>query len=483
MSDPCGVPLPVEAGYAVGIERLGKTCSNGMPPGGMSFSSANAKGELAMSEASRSTVRVPASRRTFLKSSTAAAVGGTLLGGLSLARSAHAAGDDLIRIGLIGCGGRGTGAANQALRVKDNVKLVALADAFQDQVDSSLANLQKEEDIKSKIDVPAERRFVGFDAYKQLLDSGVDLVILATPPGFRPLHLAAAVAAGKHVFAEKPVAVDAPGVRSVLESTAEAKRKGLALGIGLQRHHQNLYRETIQRLQDGAIGDIVLARAYWCDAGVWVRERKEGQTDMEYQMRNWYYFNWLSGDHIVEQHIHNLDVINWVKGTTPVRAQGLGGREVRKGQDHGEIFDHHAVEFEYEDGTRLYSYCRHIPGCWSSVSEHVHGTNGFADISNGMIRIKGWEAWRYRGDKNNPYQTEHDDLFASIRSGNPLNEGEMGAMSTMTSIFGRMATYSGKMLTWKDALASDISLAPQEYSFSATPPVASVAVPGVTRTV
>jgi len=429
------------------------------------------------------TAREIPSRRAFLKSSAVAAGGAALLGQLSIGQSAHAAGDDVIRVGLVGCGGRGTGAASQALHVKGNVKLVAMGDAFKDAVDSSLANLKKDDELKDRIDVPAERQFAGFDAYKQVIDSGVDLVILATPPGFRPIHLAAAVAAGKHVFMEKPVAVDAPGVRSVLASTEEAKKKGLALGVGLQRHHQPEYIETIQRLRDGAIGDILAARVYWNGAGVWVRERKPEQTEMEYQVRNWYYFNWLSGDHIVEQHIHNMDVINWLKNAYPVAAQGMGGREVRKGKDTGEIFDHHAVEFEYADGTRMFSYCRHIPGCWDSVTEHVIGTNGTSDISASVIRPKSGDAWKYRGKRGNPYQIEHDDLFASIREGKPLNEGEMGALSSMTAILGRLATYSGKLLKFEEALASNINLAPAEYDWNASPPVPHVAVPGQTQVI
>ena len=284
---------------------------------------------------------------------------------------AHAASDDTIKIGLIGCGGRGTGAASQALNTKGNVKLVAMGDAFKDRLESSLQSLQKEGGIANRIDVPEERRFVGFDAYKQVLDAGVDLVILATPPGFRPIHFEAAVDAGKHVFMEKPVAVDAPGVRAVLAAAQVAQQKNLAVGVGLQRHHEAAYIETIKRLQDGAIGDIVATRVYWNGAGVWVHPKTEGQTEMEYQMRNWYYFNWLCGDHIVEQHIHNLDVINWLKRGYPVKAEGMGGRQVRTGKDYGEIFDHHAVEFEYADGTRLFSHCRHIPNCWDSVSEHA----------------------------------------------------------------------------------------------------------------
>jgi predicted dehydrogenase len=424
-----------------------------------------------------------ASRRDFLKSSTVAAVGTGLFGALAVPQGVHAGGDEQIKVGLIGCGGRGTGAASQALHTAGDVKLVAMGDAFADRLEGSLAELEKDGDIKARIDVPTDRRFVGFDAYQQVIDSGVDLVILATPPGFRPLHFAAAVEAGKHVFMEKPVAVDAPGVRSVLESTRKAKEKNLGVGVGLQRHHQNSYLETIKRLQDGAIGDIVCARVYWNMGSLWVHPRKPEQTEMEYQMRNWYYFNWLSGDHIVEQHIHNIDVINWLLGKYPVRAEGMGGRQVRTGPDFGEIFDHHAVEFEYDNGVRMFSYCRQTPGCWSSVSEHVHGTKGYADISAGVIRVNGEKPWKYRGDNNNPYQTEHDDLFASIRAGNPLNEGEFGALSTMASIFGRMATYSGKQLRWDQALASNKSLAPGEFGWNVTPPVPTVATPGQTEVV
>jgi myo-inositol 2-dehydrogenase / D-chiro-inositol 1-dehydrogenase len=436
-----------------------------------------------MAQSDPSNDRDNASRRTFLKTSSVAVVGGSLAATLGPARSAHAAGDDTIKIGLVGCGGRGTGAASQALHTKGNVKLVAMGDAFKDRLDSSIQSLQKEEGISSRIDVPEERRFVGFDAYKQVIGAGVDLVILATPPGFRPVHFAAAVDAGKHVFMEKPVAVDGPGVRAVLTAAQVARQKNLAVGVGLQRHHEASYIETIKRLQDGAIGEIPVTRVYWNGAGVWVHPRSEGQSEMEYQMRNWYYFNWLCGDHIVEQHIHNLDVINWLKRGYPIRAEGMGGRQVRTGKDYGEIFDHHAVEFEYADGSRMFSYCRHIPNCWDSVTEHAIGTHGTADISAGRIRVKGWDDWRYRGEKKNPYQVEHDDLFASIRAGSPINEAENGALSSMTSILGRMATYSGKMVNWEQAIGSGISLAPKEYAWNATPPTPVVATPGVTQVV
>lgn len=423
------------------------------------------------------------SRRSFLKTSTAAVVGGSLVGSLGVARSAHAGSDETIKIGLVGCGGRGTGAIRDAMSTDHKVKLVAMGDAFEERLDGSLKNIQKEGNFSAKIDVPKDRQFVGFDAYQKVLEADIDLVILATPPGFRPIHFAAAVDAGKHIFMEKPVAVDAPGVRAVLEAAKKAKEKGLGVGVGLQRHHQAGYIETIQRLQDGAIGDIICTRAYWNNPGVWVHPRKPGETDMQYQMRNWYYFNWLCGDHIVEQHIHNLDVINWLKNGHPVKAQGMGGRQVRTGEDYGEIYDHHAVEFEYADGSRLFSYCRHIPNCWDSVSEHAHGSKGTADINSYRIETKDGGKWRYSGDKKNPYVVEHQDLIASILSGKPYNEAEYGAHSTMTAIFGRMCTYSGKMLTWDEAINSQISLAPKQYAWDAAPPTPSVAVPGHTQVV
>ena len=303
------------------------------------------------------------------------------------------------------------------------MKITAVGDAFENRMQGTLNGLEKR--FGERVDVPKDRQFVGFDAYKKVIDSGIDMVILATPPGFRPLHFEAAVKAGKHVFMEKPVAVDGAGVRQVLEAAKIAKEKKLGVAVGLQRRHENSYLETIKRLQEGAIGDIVCTRVYWNGAGVWVNPKRPGQSEMEYQMRNWYYFNWLCGDHIVEQHIHNLDVGNWLVGDVPVSAQGMGGREVRTGKEYGEIFDHHYVEFTYKDGKKMFSCCRHIGNCWDSVSEHAHGTKGSADISS--HRIRGEEEWRYRGPRNRPYEQEHLDLVNSIRAGHPLAEAEYGA--------------------------------------------------------
>jgi predicted dehydrogenase len=353
-----------------------------------------------------------------------------------------------------------------------------MADTFSDRLEGSLKVLQAQEGLKDRIDVPDDRKFVGFDAYQKAIDAGPDLVILATPPGFRPIHFEAAVKAGKHVFMEKPVATDAPGVRRVLAAAEESKKKNLGVGVGLQRRHQKIYLETIKRLQDGAIGDMVAARVYWNGSTPWVHKREDLEkkygrklSEMEYQMRNWYYFTWICGDHIVEQHIHNMDVINWLKGAYPVKANGMGGCQVRKGKDYGETFDHHAVEFEYADGSRMFSQCRHIPNCWTSVSEHVQGTKGTCDIGRGSIKFTQGEPWRYRAATRDPdpYQVEHDDLFASIRAGKPINEAEAGAKSSMTAILGRMCTYSGREITWDAAINSKIDLQPEQYSFDATP--------------
>jgi predicted dehydrogenase len=425
-------------------------------------------------------------RRSFLKTTT------TLAAAASLAPGVFAAGDDTLKVALIGCGGRGSGAAGQALSTTGPLKLVAMADAFKDRLDGSYDALKGQH--PDRVDVPEENKFIGFDAYQHAI-ALADVVILTTPPGFRPSHFEEAVRQGKHIFMEKPVAVDGPGVRKVLAAAEEAKKKNLKVAVGLQRHHQKPYIETLQRLHDGAIGDIVAMRAYWNGSGVWVRPRKDLEkmlgrtpTEMEYQMYNWYYFVWLCGDHINEQHIHNLDVINWVKQAHPVRALGMGGRQVRKGIDNGEIYDHHYVEFEYPDHSRLSSQCRHIPGCWDSVSEHVQGTKGLCDVSD--YRIQGDNAWQFSGDGGkDPYQQEHDDLFAAIRNDTPYAEtAEYGAYSTMTAIMGRMATYCGKEVTWDDAINSQIDTFPSVLGWDAKTPTEpnsegryAIPIPGKTK--
>ncbi len=408
-------------------------------------------------------------RRSFLKhSATAAAAGAAIPGMASALRRSQPLGDRTLRVALIGCGGRGRGAASQALSTQGSVELVAMADAFSDQLEDAHKAISNA--VPERVKVPEENRFVGFDAYKKAMDCDVDLVILTTPPGFRPIHFEHAVNLGKHIFMEKPVAVDAPGIRQVLAAAQVARDKDLKVGVGLQRHHSAKYQETVRRIQDGAIGELILLRSYWNSGGVWTRPRRPEQTEMEYQMRNWYYFNWLCGDHITEQHIHNLDVANWIKGGPPVRAQGQGGRQVRNGIDNGEIFDHHMVEFTYADGTTLLSCCRHIRNCWNSVSEHAAGSRGTANVGAGRIDCVQAEPWKFRGDDPNHYQVEHDVLAAAIREGTPHNEAGYGATSTMTSIFGRMATYSGQSVAWDAALASETALVPSAYAWDGDPP-------------
>lgn len=431
-----------------------------------------------MNDPHSSRLVTPVTRRDFLKSTSTAVAGSALISALSPERFALGASPgDTLKIALVGCGGRGSGAANQALSTHGDTKLVAVADVFKDRMESSLNNLSKEH--KDKVQVPDDNKFIGFDAYKKAI-ALADVVILATPPGFRPMMFEEAVRQGKHVFTEKPVAVDGPGVRRFLAAAAESKRKNLKVGVGLQRHHQTGYLETMKRLHGGEIGDIVSMRCYWNGSTPWVKPRKDLEakfgrklTEMEYQMQNWYYFVWLCGDHIVEQHIHNLDVINWVKGGPPIRCHGLGGCEVRKGVDYGEIFDHHAVEYEYADGSRLFSQCRHILNCRNDVSEHVVGTKGSCDVSGYTIR--GENAWRFRPDAahppKDPYQQEHDDLFDAIRNDRPYNEAEYGASSSLTAIMGRMATYSGKLVEYEAALNSTLETMPKDLDWDAMPKV------------
>ncbi len=436
------------------------------------------------------------SRRNFLRNSTAAAIGTSLVGSLSIVRSAHAAGDETIKVALIGCGGRGTGAITQALNTKGPVKLWAMADVLEDRLQASLSALTKGQEARydrekhqgfgAKVDVPPERRFLGFEAYKQAIDAGVDMVILTTPGHFRPVQFEYAVKQGKHVFMEKPVATDAPGIRQLLAANEEAKKKNLKVAVGLNCRHDLKFQETIKRLNDGAIGDIVFMRCYRNGSGLSRVLRQADMTEMEYQLRNPYYFLWVCGDGFVGGLIHELDVCNWLKGEHPITAQGQGGRQVCIGYEYGNLYDHHFVEFTYQDGTKMFSQYRRIPGCWNSISEHAHGTGGEANIRRG--RIEGAGKWRFRDRIPNPYQVEHDVLFDAIRQNKPHNEAEYGATSTMTAIMGRMASYSGKVIRWEDAINSKMSLAPERYALDAEPPVLPgadglypVAMPGITK--
>ncbi len=431
------------------------------------------------------------SRRKFVKNSS------IVTGGIFLAPSVISATplfkkEKMLKLAVVGCGGRGTGAVSQALKADENVKLVAMADAFQDRLDDSFNNLSKMFDDK-RIDVKASNKFVGFGSYKKAIDEA-DVVILSTPPGFRPQHFEYAIEQGKHVFMEKPVATDVPGIKKVLATARKADEKNLNVVVGLQRHYQLNYQETFKRIQEGEIGKILSGQVYWDSAGVWVRPRQENWTEMEYQMRNWYYFNWLCGDHILEQHIHNIDVANWFIGEYPISAQGMGGREVRNGIDHGNIFDHHFVEFVYPGGAIISSQCRHQKGCMSRVSESFQGTlgNSYTDAGNKAIldSYSTGVLYKHNGeDDRNPYQVEHDKLFASIRSGGHINDAENGAKSTMTAILGRMATYTGKQISWEEAMNSEQVLVPIEdgLTWDSIPPVLPdaegkyiIPVPGVT---
>jgi predicted dehydrogenase len=417
------------------------------------------------------------SRREFLKTTAAA-------GALAAVPSVHAAGSDVLRVGLIGCGDRGTGAATQALAADSNVKLVAMADAFRDRLDESLELLQKEEKIAAKIDVKADHRFAGFNAYRELLGSGVEVVLLCTPPQFRPQHLRAAVEAGKHVFAEKPVAVDAPGVRSVLETCKLAQTKGLSVVSGLCLRYDNGFRETVQRIHDGGVGEIMALVANDYRSGRWTKPRQADWTEMYYQMRNWYNFTWLSGDFNVEQHVHFLDVCAWImKNEYPVKAVGMGGRQVLTGPEYGQIYDHFSVVYEYANGTKLLSNCRQQPHCSNDMSAQVLGTQGRAELAErrrGLRVQSGGRQWYYAGPHNQMYQTEHDVLFASIRDAKPINNGEYMAKSTLLAIMGRMAAYTGQQISWEKALSSKEDLSPAGYTWEAQPPPAKVAIPGET---
>ncbi|MER3416866.1 MAG: oxidoreductase [Gemmataceae bacterium] len=428
-------------------------------------------------------------RREFL-GTTATVVGAlaTAAGGLP---AVHAAGSDVIRVGLIGCGGRGMGAAENVLQAARGVKIVALADYFKNDegrgVEPCRQRLirfaqedQTVRELGNSVDIPPERCFTGLDAYKHVLNAGVDYVILATPPGFRPYHLQAAVEAGKHIFTEKPVCVDGPGARLCLQVYEKALEKKLGIAAGTQRRHQLGYIETIKRIHDGAIGRIVAARCYWNQGHIWFRPRQQGMSDLDYQIHNWYHFLWLSGDHIVEQHVHNLDVINWATGQRPERAVGMGGR-VRPCKDpaeDGNIYNFFAVDYEYPHGLHVLSMCRQINNCEGNVSEALVGTQGTCQVNQFVINGKPVIDRQQARRATNPYVQEHTDLIESIRAGKPINELKNVTESSLTVVMGRMAAYTGKAVTWEQALNSQQNLVPERIT--AAPPVTPVPVPGQT---
>ena len=420
----------------------------------------------------------PTDRRTFLKTTTAAAAAAAFASGV------HAQGTNVLRIGLIGCGGRGTGAAEQALKADPNVKLVAVGDAFGDRIDQSIRGLSANAAIAGKIDVPEARRFTGLNAYQQVIGAGVDVVLLATPPAFRPQHLAACVAADKHVFCEKPVAVDATGVRSVLETCRLARQKNLAIVSGLCWRYHDPKRQIMRRIHDGQIGDIVTMQANFLTTGLWNRARTPEMSDVEWQIRNWLYFTWLSGDFNVEQHIHSLDKMAWAMNDVyPVKCYGLGGRQSRTGPEYGNVFDHMAVVYEWENGVRAYCNCRQQTGCFTETNDFIFGTRGKAVTM--QHTITGANPWNLPAAQvraaENMYQSEHNELFASIRNGRPINNGDYMAKSTLMAIMGRNACYTGQTITWQAAMESTENLMPANLRMDGQMAVPEVARPGITR--
>ncbi len=434
-----------------------------------------------------------ASRRTFIRNSGLAA-SSLVLPSFELGAMGRVFQDRKLKLALVGCGGRGTGAANQALEADNQVELVAMADLFEDRLTDSYTNLMEKYQGSGQMNVPDSNKFVGFDGFGKAMDLA-DVVILATPPGFRPYHFEYAISQNKHVFMEKPLATDSPGIRKVLETARLADEKKLNVVVGLQRRYQVNYLKTLEQLRAGAIGTIRSGQVYWNNDGVWVRPRVAGQSELEYQMRNWYYFNWICGDHILEQHIHNIDVANWFIGEYPASAQGMGGRQVRTGPDHGEIFDHHFVEYTYPGGAVVASQCRHQPGTMSRVGEMFQGTKGAVETNDAgvarLLDLQGNEtATISNPEGHNPYQEEHNRLFASIRAGGQINDAYYGAYSTLTAIMGRMATYSGQVVTWDQALNSELRIMPEMVDWNTVPPSLPdadgnypIPIPGVTKAV
>jgi predicted dehydrogenase len=443
-----------------------------------------------------------ASRRDFLKSTAAGAT--ALAAGLSALSNVHAAGSDTIKVGLIGCGGRGNGAADNVMHSAPNVQVVAIGDVFKFKLEGTRRHLQKvaeqDEDVKklgNTVDLPDDRCFSGLDAYEKVINSPANYIILATPPGFRPLHLQAAVAAGKNIFTEKPVCVDGPGGRKVLAAYEEAAKKKIAIAAGTQRRHQRSYLETMKRIHEGEIGDITALRAYWNGTGIWFHPREdlkgkvEQVTDLAYQLYNWYHFLWVCGDHICEQHVHNLDVCNWAMQAKlgdeahPIRAVGTGSRTtghpntrpVGDPKDVGNIFDCFAVDFEYKGGVHMFSMCRQTPGTEPNISEAIVGSKGTSN-PDGWIngkRVQGAQGGR------DPYVQEHTDLIESIRSGKPINELKHVAEASLTAVMGRMAGYTGKAVTWDAVIKSKEDTFPEKLSWDMSLPVPPVPIPGKTK--
>lgn len=392
----------------------------------------------------------------------------------------HHSVDDVLKVGLIGCGGRGTGAALNALRADPNTKITVLADIFPDRIGGCLESIKKGmEETPERVDVPEERRFSDFDAYQKVMETDVDVVLLCTTPHFRPVQLKAAIEAGKHVFCEKPVAVDGPGIRSVLETCRLAKERSLAVVSGLCWRYDTKVQEVMKRIQDGAIGEVIAIEEDYLTGPLWHRGRQPEWSEMEYQIRNWLYFTWLSGDHIAEQHIHSLDKALWLNNDIPpLRCFGLGGRQVRTEEKWGNIYDHFACTFEWETGVKAFSFTRQMPNCMNNTDDYVLGTKGKAQILRGTIETQD-DSWRFRGRTASMYDLEHVAMFESIRRGEPINNGEYMSYSTLMAIMGREACYTGKEVTRDDILNSDVVLGPTEYSWGdVSPEHSTVRMPG-----
>jgi predicted dehydrogenase len=423
-------------------------------------------------------------RRNFLKNSSVLAVGGSIAATFGSIPAVHAQGSDTTKVALIGCGGRGSGAAINAMKADPSNRLTVMCDLFPDRLNQAKQGLSRQ--LDKQFEVKDDNSFSGIDGYKRVMDSDVKVVLLCTTPHFRPVQLKAAIDAGKHVFCEKPVAVDAPGVRSVLKTSEEAKQKGLALVSGLCWRYDLGVRETIKRIQDGAIGDIIAIQENYLTGTLWhrgTREEHPNWSEMEYQMRNWMYYTWLSGDHNVEQHIHSLDKALWLMGDQPpVAATGLGGRQVRTGEQWGNIYDHHAVVYEWANGVRVFAFTRQMEKCKNETEDIIFGTKGQAQVIKHEI-TSGGETWRYRGEKPSMYDVEHVELFKSIRDNKPINNGQYMCYSTLLAIMGRMATYTGQRITWEQAMNSKLDLTPESYDWGPVklPPEAlAVAMPGKT---
>jgi myo-inositol 2-dehydrogenase/D-chiro-inositol 1-dehydrogenase len=426
----------------------------------------------------------PVSRRDFVK--TTAAISASL----AIPSYAYAFGSDVIKVGLIGCGGRGTGGIVQNIQSSEGMELIALGDLLPERLERAKQEITRaaanDPKVAAGYKVKDDHCFTGFDAYKKVLATDVQIVMLATPPGLRPLHLRASIEAGKHVFAEKPVATDVAGIKSVLETYNLAMQKGLGIGVGTQRRHHPGYQEMLKRIQDGAIGDVLNGQVYWNQAGLWSFKKDPAWSDMEWQLRDWLYFTWLSGDHIVEQHVHNLDVANWVMGGPPIRATGMGGRQTRVAPEFGHIYDHFAVDYEYANGVHINSMCRQIIGSRGRVGEWFQGSKGTAQSGEtGPIVIKGANAWEWQRPTGfvQPMVQEHTDLVSSIRAGKPRNDLKRMADSVLTAIAGRESAYTGQTIEWAALLNSTQNIAPMpldaiKFGPVETPPVA---MPGRTK--